>query len=184
MVNLFIPRTYLSKAVLGITIVWCAFDASGRLYKDITVTERELTSYDNFQSYLPLVNASTQAEILQKFAKYIVKEPELEVKESTFPSAEEQAKQNGELDYFFADDKQISLAAIVSDVIGGKQQLVALMSIKDANGASKIEYIKSDVQLFGYQFSIKNQYQVELEKKHSSHSQNIVLTMYQQKHKS
>ena len=180
----------LTQVTLALVILWCFFDALER-FSDKAIKSNHSTNAITLSALsAPQLSERTFNDINKNYQQDLNKDQTAITQQGL--SAEEQAKQQGELKSFFIGDNKLQLKAVIQNE---PQPVVALIQIENINsGIKKIEAFSQKQLVYGYTLTIEKNTQVKLTKQKSKNKnindesgqdqpkpQAIILTMYTSK---
>ncbi len=177
----------VSKITLVLVIIWCLFDALNR-FSDDAIQNNDTGTIVNVSALsTPQLNEQTFSNIYKSYQQYVNKKSDVQTKQKGL-SAEEQAKQQGELTSFFVGDNKLQLKAVIQSQ---SQGLIALIQSENIDsGIKAIEKFSQNTLVYGYTLTIEKNTQVKLTKQKNKNDesgqeqtkpQEILLTMYTSK---
>jgi len=179
-------------AVIAVTLFWVSADVSERLFQHRQQNSHNANGIDVQTIVLPSVTAKTITEIKQRYETYRTAST-IKAPDNISMSAEEQAKQTGELKTVFIGNKKLELKAVLSidnaveSAVGKihnqnqseKNSQSVLLQVTDIeNNTSVIEKFSNLDSVYGFQLSVISNIQVQLTKQNNDQLQQILLTMY------
>ena len=195
-------RSKLSGAVLLLTLVWVLVDAKQRLFNDDENNNKQQQLSEVVGASLPVANAVLLQELTSLLNFYQENDKRDASAATNVLSAEQQAKQQGQLSRFFIGDNMLELKAIISNTTknstssvaendktdalsknenskASKELTVLLLVTNAKNNQSAIERFNNQADVYGYQLNILQNTQVVLTKKSAQGQQKVILTMYE-----
>ncbi|WDE13271.1 hypothetical protein [Thalassomonas haliotis] len=181
----------LSKAILTdkialvtiiLTLIWVVGDVQERLLSNNQQSSKVTTYPTITPLLLPLLAKDKAEQIQQKYLQYRIA-PQAKVSESAGMTAEEQARQHGELTRVFAGEHELKLKAVIESVdkdgVKTSNELMALIAVKNVTtGQTTIESFLQGSQVYGFRLGIENNTQVILTNTSQQGEQKIILSMY------
>lgn len=142
--------------------------------------DKNLSSqYENLTEYSPKqISSPVAEELLQRYSSFFTtSDEEIEQRENTGLTMQEQLEQSGELSEVYIGEYKIELKAVITAKEHLKKVLLLLTNLK-TNEKNIEEYLDNSF-VHDFKVQIKSNTQVFLSRSHSQGEQEIMLNMYQ-----
>lgn len=170
----------LISVSLLIFLLWALFDFFSRFVTNAKPTVDNKQSVWDTSFNVTTINSEQQESILSLFEPYFKKDE----KKIVAPlmqglSEQDKLKQQGLIDTFFIDDKQLILKSVIKDNTNGFNKSFALFDVLDMKtGQKEIVQVAHDRSILGYKVQIASITQVHLSRLHLQKLQQVTLIMY------
>lgn len=168
----------ISITIIVTTLIWAVSDFSNRILTSPTLNKKENRTIELAPLQLPRLNDDTLEHISTSYLKYnlVDKDP---ISKNLGMSAEEQAKQQGELNSLFVDENKIELKAVIKNEEEQNENQYVLLLIHNLKTDSiDIKKFKQGSLVHGYMLRIEKNTEIILTKETEQGQQTIILNMY------
>ncbi|MDX2369997.1 MAG: hypothetical protein QNK36_16605 [Colwellia sp.] len=165
---------------LVVTLVWIIFDVNQRFLGQAKTKTAKQEQVSIKPMHLPNASAQNIAELTERYLQYRSNDSEKKTAIDVL-SAEQQAKQQGELKALFIGDNKLELKAIFNSIVSKKAQRIVMLKVTNikSNQQSLESYGHLD-NVYGYQLNVIDNHHIELNNL-SNKKQLIGLSMYNRK---
>jgi hypothetical protein len=163
-----------------VTLLWVMFDVNERFTGQVMKKQQKHEQVAILPLHNPSISDQTLAELKKSYQQYRQNETTKSTS-SDILSAEQQAKQQGELKALYIGDNKLELKAIINSIVASKTQRLAMIKVTNVKTTqASLERFEHLDDVYGYQLAITNNRQVQLNNL-SNKKQRITLSMYNRK---